>query len=119
MTTPHRLLDIEDVLVSESNPARNVGPLDYERCARLHNYLVTCSWMAWHGREEQDLDELLSQPSFYERDKFGNDVPRDRLDPALISFLESIIIPDEGVFFWAFDVAASPADWFSSRNRTI
>lgn len=112
MTTPHRLLDIEDALVSESNPARTDGPLDYERCARLHNYLVAYGWMAWHGRGEQDLDELLSQPSFYERDHFGSDLPRDQLDLALISFLESIILPDEGVFFWASEVAASPADWF-------
>jgi hypothetical protein len=39
-TTVEQLLDIEDALVSEENPARDDSTFDYERCARLHNYLV-------------------------------------------------------------------------------
>lgn len=110
MATLQQLLDIEDALVSEQHPARTDGPLDYERCARLHNYLVVYGWMAC----QQDLDELLNRPSFFERDRDGSGMPHHRLDPALISFLEMIIIPDpeKGIFFWADDVAVQPADWY-------
>lgn len=113
MATLQELLDIEDALVTEQRPARSDGPLDYERCARLHNYLAVYGWMAVAGEHEQGLDELLGRPSFLERQADGDGMPLDRLDPALISFLERIILPDpvQGVFFWAESVVAAPADW--------
>lgn len=119
MTTTQQLLDIDDALVSDSNPARTDWSLDYERCARLHNYLVAYGWMAHHRREAHDLHELLSRPSFFERDR--NDAPLDRLDPALISFLESIVLPDEGFFYWVNDVAMMPADeyFFIEENDLV
>ncbi|KAJ6149399.1 hypothetical protein N7471_000598 [Penicillium samsonianum] len=63
-TTPQQVLNIEDALVSEANPARRNGPLDYERCARLHNYLVAYGWMARHGQETPNLDELANKDSY-------------------------------------------------------
>ena len=121
MTTPQQLLDIDDALVSDSNPARTGGPLDYERCARLHNYLVAYGWMAYHGREAQDLEELFSRPSFFERDRDDSEVPLDRLDAALISFLESIIMPDEAFFYWVYQVVMMPADetFFEEENNLV
>lgn len=105
MANPQRLLDIDDALVSDSNPARTDGrSLDYERCARLHNYLVAHGWMAYHGRNAQDLDELLTRP------RYNSEFPRDRLDAGLVSYLESIIMPDEGLSFWVANVGVTPAD---------
>lgn len=39
-TTPEQIVDIEDALVSDENLARDEDTLDFQRCARLHNYLV-------------------------------------------------------------------------------
>lgn len=73
MVNPQLLLDIDDALLSDSNPARTDGrSLEYERCARLHNYLVAYGWMAHHQRDAQDLDELLNRPSFFERPRDGS-----------------------------------------------
>lgn len=68
MVNPRLLLDIDDAMVSDSNPARTDGRgLDYERCARLHNYLVAYGWMAYHQRSPDDLDELLARATFFDR----------------------------------------------------
>jgi hypothetical protein len=96
MITPQQLLDIDDALVSESYPARTDGALDYERCARLHNYLVAYGLRAYHERGMQDLDKSLKRPSFFERNRDDAEVPLHRLDQLLISFLQRIIMPDEG-----------------------
>lgn len=113
-STPQRLLDIDDALVSEINPARADGAFDYERCARLHNYLVAYGWMAHHDREPDDLHELLSKPSFLEIDRDEAQVPMNRLNPGLISFLQSIILPQlgEGLFYWVDNVDVLPADLY-------
>lgn len=111
-TTPQRLLDIDDALVSESNPARTDGTFDHERCARLHNYLVAFGWIAHHERGVEDLHELLSQPSFFELERYEGQVPMNRLNPGLIYFLQSIILPTPGggLFYWVSDVVIHPAD---------
>jgi hypothetical protein len=54
------LLNIEDALVLPSNPARTDGALDYERCARLHNYLVTCGWMVRHEKGPHELNGIIA-----------------------------------------------------------
>lgn len=53
------LLDMEDALVSATNPARTDGTFDYERRATQHNYLVAYGWMARHKKGPHELDELL------------------------------------------------------------
>lgn len=113
-STPQTLLDIDDALVSETNPAREDGTFDYERCARLHNYLVAYGWMAHHEREVDDLQELLSRPSFFELERDESQVPMHRLNPEMISFLQSIILPkpNEGLFYWVTDVDLIPGDLF-------
>jgi hypothetical protein len=70
-TTPQQILDIEDALVSDDNPARDDGALDYERCARLHNYLVAYGWMARNGRDTPDLDALASEKWFFQEANGG------------------------------------------------
>lgn len=111
MANPRLIFDVDDVLVSDSNPARNDGRgLDYARCARLHNYLVAYGWMAYHQRGPEDLDELLTRPTFFERQRDDSEVLRDRLDAGLISYLESIIIPDTGISYWVENVQVTPAD---------
>lgn len=116
-TTPQQILDIEDALVSDANPARTDGPLDYERCARLHNYLVAYGWMARHGqREEPDLEALSSRP-FYFADE-DTDAVRARLDPSLNSFLDLIYAPADGFFYWVNNVVMMLADeyFFEEEN---
>ncbi|GLI73656.1 hypothetical protein PoHVEF18_001876 [Penicillium ochrochloron] len=110
-STPQGLLDIDDALVSESNPARTDGTFDHERCARLHNYLVAYGWMANHEREVDDLQELLSRPSFFELER--GQLPMHRFNPELISFMQSIIDPGykDGLFYWVGGVDMSLADW--------
>ena len=53
-----QILDIEDALISHKYSARGEDTLDYERCARLHNYLVAYGWMARHGRATPVLDAI-------------------------------------------------------------
>lgn len=113
MANPRLVLDIEDALVSDLNPARpDAKGLDYERCARLHNYLVAYGWMAYHQRSPEDLDELLARPKYFERQRDASEISRGRLDAGLISYLESIIMPmpNEGLSYWVSDVAVMPAD---------
>ena len=95
-TTPQRLLDIDDALISETNPARVDGTFDYERCARLHNYLVAYGWMKFNEQDPGDSTDLLNAPSFFETEVgvervFHDDhqapVQMSRLDSGLISFL--------------------------------
>ncbi|KAJ5465642.1 hypothetical protein N7530_009429 [Penicillium desertorum] len=45
-TTPEQILDIEAALVSDENLERDKDTLDFQRCARLHNYLVAYAYMA-------------------------------------------------------------------------
>jgi hypothetical protein len=84
ITNPQLLIDVDDALVSVSSPAHTDGrSLDYERCARLHNYLVAYGAMAHHQRDAQDLNELLNRPSFFERPRDDPEILRNRLDVRL------------------------------------
>lgn len=38
--------DVRHLLVSDENPAREEGDLDYKRCAALHNAIVKHGWTA-------------------------------------------------------------------------
>ncbi|ELR04833.1 hypothetical protein GMDG_07058 [Pseudogymnoascus destructans 20631-21] len=65
-------------------PARETGTLNYQRCALLHNFLVEYSWLA-DGHPLADLERR----SFFERYGDKAEEIRERLDPALIAFLEA------------------------------
>ncbi|KAJ5169522.1 uncharacterized protein N7500_002305, partial [Penicillium coprophilum] len=78
-TTPQKFLNIE--LVFEVIAPRLNGPLDYERCASLHNYLVT----------DSELVELASQPLVL-ADEYTQAVP-ERVRP-------SIRYSRKGFFYW-------------------
>ncbi|CAI7641096.1 unnamed protein product [Penicillium viridicatum] len=64
MNTPEQIVDIEDALVSDENPA-DEDTLDFQRCARLHNYLVAYAYMArfeWNwstrlSRSDNDFED--------------------------------------------------------------
>ncbi|KAJ6114474.1 hypothetical protein N7486_000252 [Penicillium sp. IBT 16267x] len=77
--TPQQILDIEDAIVSEQNPPRDDGTLDYERCARLHNYLVAYGWMARHGKDMPDLDALAREKWFFGQAEEDIQAVRERL----------------------------------------
>ncbi|EEA28855.1 hypothetical protein EYB25_000233 [Talaromyces marneffei] len=114
-----RLLDIEDALVSPSNPARADGTLDYERCARLHNYLIAYGWMVRHEKGPHELDELLHRPKYL--DNAQSSYSPDRLHPDVIAFLNAIIPPryDEGTcyFVGALEVRSADEVFISDDNR--
>lgn len=116
-TTLQQILNVEGALVTEDNPARNNGTLDYERSARLHNYLVAYGWMARYGREAPDLDALASQP-FYFADE-NTDAVRERLDPSLNSFLDLIYAPEPEFFYWVNDVSMMFCDESFSKEDNL
>lgn len=99
-TTPEQIVDIEDALVSDKNPARDEDTLDFERCARLHNYLVAYAYMARNGKNTPDLDALASESWFFNRPNENIEAIRARLNPSLNSFLDAIYDPTPGFFYW-------------------
>ncbi|KAJ5374934.1 hypothetical protein N7517_006940 [Penicillium concentricum] len=107
-TTPQQILNIDDALVSEANPARLSGPLDYERCARLHNYLVAYGWMARHRQETPNLDELASQAFVFPNEDIQ--AVRERLHPSVNSFLDSVFSPEPSFFYWVNDITMELVD---------
>lgn len=74
---------IRDQLVSDYNPARVEGDLDYERCAALHNAIVRHGWIA-SGRSPDDLPLETCWGS----DEEGREADADRLQPSMIEFLK-------------------------------
>ena len=109
-TTPEQILDIKDALVSDENPARDEDTLDFERCARLHNYLVAYTSMARNGTNTPDLDALASESWFFNQPNENIDAIRARLDPSLNSFLDSIYHPAPGFFYWVSRLRMELAD---------
>ncbi|KAJ5900604.1 uncharacterized protein N7473_004674 [Penicillium subrubescens] len=107
--TVEQLLDIEDALVSDENPARDDGVFDYERCARLHNYLVAYGWMALHGRDTPDLTALAEEKRFFS-DEWNPDADRDILDPSLNAWLDRIYDPTHELFFWVGGLSMESCD---------
>ncbi|KAJ5965608.1 hypothetical protein N7481_012322 [Penicillium waksmanii] len=110
-TTAHNILDIEDALVSDENPARNNGTLDYERCARLHNYLAALGWMARNGKETPDLDALAAEKHFFSEGNDEVETIRERLDIPLNKFLDLVYDPSD-FFYWVNGLAMMLADEF-------
>ncbi|KXG48129.1 uncharacterized protein PGRI_019990 [Penicillium griseofulvum] len=81
-TTPEHILDIEDALVcnalaSDENREHGENTLDFQRCVRLHYYLVAYAYM---GTNTPDLEALASKSWFF--NQYENiDAIRSRLDP--------------------------------------
>jgi hypothetical protein len=98
-TTPQQILNFEDALVSDDNPARDEGTLDYERCARLHNYLVAYGWMARNRRDTPDLEALASEKWVFNEANEEVQATRERLDAPLNKFLDSIYDPRPPFFY--------------------
>ncbi|KAI1127280.1 hypothetical protein F5Y10DRAFT_292871 [Nemania abortiva] len=105
-----REMDDGGHLVTLANPAREYVTLDYERCAKLHNRLVEHAWVS-DGRL---LDDLERRSFFEHYGDEANDIV-DRLDPSLVAFLKSIIVPEDAppFFFWVRGIAP-PAEIFSA-----
>jgi hypothetical protein len=75
--------DIRDQLVSDENPARDDGEMDYERCAALHNAIVKHGWIA-SGRPLKDLPTTTC----WEADEAGWEQNVSRLQPSMVEFLK-------------------------------
>ena len=106
-------IDISGAVVTEQNPARQEGTLDYVRCATLHNYLVQLQWIAHGG----SLEDLQSQSFTFFTEPYSHDNPqveeaRDSLVPSVVAFLELARIPNgdsagSQFFAWASGVASA------------
>lgn len=75
--------DVRGQLVSDDNPPRAEGDLDYERCAALHNAVVEHGWTA-SGRSLDDLPLMTC----WEADEQGWEDNTDQLQPSMIEFLK-------------------------------
>lgn len=96
MSLSSKLSDISRHLVTPDNPASDTGTLDYHRCALLHNFLVEYSWVA-DGRSLSDIDRR----SFFEKWRDDVNEIRERLDSALIAFLEEVYdVEQSNLYFW-------------------
>ncbi|KAJ2988999.1 hypothetical protein NUW58_g3691 [Xylaria curta] len=99
-------------LVTADYPARQDGTLDHVRCAKLHNWLVGHAWVA----DGRSLDEL-ERPSFFQH--YGEEANEiaERLEPSLISFLQSVVVSGDlpPFFFWVEGIA-TPGDIFSAQE---
>jgi hypothetical protein len=74
---------VRNQLVSEDNPARHEGDMDYERCAALHNAIVKHGWIA----SGHSLDDL-PLTSCWQANEEGWEEDVDRLHPSMIEFLK-------------------------------
>ncbi|KAI1653251.1 hypothetical protein F4813DRAFT_274596 [Daldinia decipiens] len=103
---------LKDLLVTHTRPARTDNTLDFARCAALHNKLVEHAWVA-EGREISDLER---HSFFHHYGDQANEI-RTRLDPALVTFLESIIVAEElpPFFFWVEGISP-PASMFANHD---
>lgn len=106
--------DINDALVTASNPARSDGSLDHARCAALHNYLLRHGWLAG-GRAEEDLEN--HHGSFFSQHGDEAEELRSRLDPSVIAFLESVRTPMEpsAFYFWVGGIADPESMFFHAE----
>lgn len=95
-----KILDIEDALVTDENPEREVEGLDYERCARLHNYLVAYRWMARTGQDTPDLDAMANERVMSPEQRAGEEERRQHLHPTVNQFLDLIIRGGLTFFYW-------------------
>lgn len=85
-----QLPDITGFLVTPDNPPRfDIEGIDYVRCAALHNYMIHYAWLA----EGRPLEALKSKSTDFFT-SFGAEAEalRPRLDPSLVSFLETALI---------------------------
>ncbi|KAI0426459.1 hypothetical protein F5Y09DRAFT_351211 [Xylaria sp. FL1042] len=90
--------------ITSVNSARKDRTLDYRRCAALHNMLVELAWVA-EGR----ILEKLEPRSFFQRYSDEANENRNRIDPSLRAFLESINVSKE----------LPPFLYWSRRNRFL
>jgi hypothetical protein len=91
---------VRDQLVSDDNPAREEGDLDFERCAALHNAIVKHGWTA----SGHSLDDLpLTTCWGANAEKWEEDA--DRLHPSMIEFLKRAYdteLPDSDYRFFYY-----------------
>ncbi|KAI2622558.1 hypothetical protein GGR54DRAFT_599025 [Hypoxylon sp. NC1633] len=88
--------------VAKPNLPRDDDAMDAARCAALHNKLVEHAWIA----EGLALEELDRRSYFQHHGDAANEI-RGRLNPAVTSFLESIIVHEKlpTFFYWVEGIA--------------
>jgi hypothetical protein len=90
--------DISQWLVTPSNPPRQLGRLDYERCSILHNYILQVGWIG-SGRSF----ESLPRRSWFDVHGEAAEAQRDKLDQSVTNFLERAYETDwtqHKFFYW-------------------
>ncbi|KAJ5966682.1 hypothetical protein N7501_002930 [Penicillium viridicatum] len=101
---------------------RDEDTLDFQRCARLHNYLVAYAYMARNGTNTPVLDALATESWFFNQPNENIEAIRARLDPSLNSFLDLIYDPTPGFFYWIDSTVAAMdryTDAIESRMQSL
>lgn len=103
--------DVDSLLVTETNPARGDGTMDFARCAALHNYIVQCGWIA----DDRSLDDL-PRTTYWEANHEEFEADRSRLDPSLQEFFKlALTNQDISFHFWVHSLFG-PKEMFESPS---
>lgn len=90
--------DVDSLLVTDTNPARDDGTIDFARCAALHNYIVQHGWLA----DNRSLDDL-PRTTHWEANQEETEADGRRVDPSLQEFFKLALDNQEISFhFWVY-----------------
>ncbi|ROV98380.1 hypothetical protein VMCG_07194 [Cytospora schulzeri] len=109
----HRITeeDVDSLLVTETNPARSDGTMDYARCAALHNYIVQYGWLA----DDRSLTDL-PRTTYWEANSEESEASERHVDPALKEFFKLVIDNQDISFhFWVYGLFG-PKHMFESPS---
>lgn len=104
--------DVDSLLVTETNPARGDGTMDFARCAALHNYIVQYGWLADGNRTLEDLPRTTHWEAHHE--EFAAD--GHRMHPSLQEFFKLALKNEDVSFhFWVYGLFG-PDHMFESQS---
>jgi hypothetical protein len=117
-----QLPNVDGLLVTADNPAGvDLLGMDHARCAALHNYLVHYAWVA-EGRAPASLHG--NSNNFFTAYGAVAETLRPRLDPSLVAFLTTAMLPPADdpdpapFFFWAAGIS-DPDNLFANDTADL
>lgn len=101
--------------ISALSPVRrDLGRLDFERCAALHNEIIERGWIG-SGHALEELDRTTYWVHFQDDATWQN----ERVDPSLVEFFKLAIYHPSQTFFYTADGIAPPGNFFDGCNFGI
>lgn len=108
---PRRIHNIDDAVVTRSNPSPPRGTFDSVRCARLYNYIVACGYAYLRGQHVTQADSLRARarPSYLDQyldtGSMSPSTLGKLLEDDLYDFFSIILYPNteefSPLFMWA------------------